>query len=501
MNSYLTVYEALSATVYRRGKSPALKFCDVQISYTELLKRVDDTAAALAANGINYGDAFAVFAQNCPECLYCYYAAAKLGAVYVPINPNMTASEVRYVISHCEAKKLFHDAIVPVASLSGVSESLRQSLGELTRSGCDASRVVRSPRISRNDDFLIIYTSGSTGTPKAVVLDHAAQVAVCESLIELWALNDRDMTLVALPLGYLYGLSTAAAVGLRAGGGVALLPKFRPRDVLEAFGTTRATVFHGVPTMYSMMLEYAEQNHVNYDLSGVRLMICAGAPLSDEVVERFRRRFGKEIQNYYALTECTPVFGKYASDPRPIPPTAIGRKAPGAEIKIIGPDHKECGPGVEGELYVRAAATLKCYRKDPELTAASVSDGWFKSGDLGRYDENGYYYITGRVKDIIIRGGANISPSEVEHVLSRHPAVHEVAVAGVPDRIFGEVPVAFIVARAGCLVSAEDLMKHAEANLADFKVPRQYFFEESLPLGKTGKVDKRALKERWQAKS
>ena len=501
MSTYLTVYEALSATAAHRGSAPALIFGDVQISYAELMRRIDGTAAALTDNGIAYGDAFAVYAQNCPEILYCYFAAAKLGAVYVPINPNMTAPEVAYVFSHCEAKCIFHDTVVAEAAHSAAPAASRQLLNVLTRSGNSTRGLAGAASISPHDDFLIIYTSGSTGAPKAVVLDHAAQVKVCEACIELWGISDQDTTLVALPLGYLYGLSTAAGVALRAGGVVALLPKFRPQDVLEAFHLTRATTFHGVPTMFSMMLEYAEQNAANYDLSGVRLMISAGAPLSDEVVERFARRFSKELQNYYALTECTPVFGRYASDPRPIPRLAIGKRAPGAAVRIVGPNEEECGPGVEGELYVRAAATLKCYRKDRELTGASLRDGWFKSGDLGRYDESGYYYITGRVKDIIIRGGANISPSEVEHVLSRHPAVHEVAVVGVPDRIFGEVPVAFVVRRPGYTASAEELIRHAETELADFKVPRQYCFEAALPLGKTGKVDKRALSTRWQSQT
>jgi len=247
------------------------------------------------------------------------------------------------------------------------------------------------------------------------------------------------------------------------------------------------------------MLEYTEQNGLNFDLSAVRHMISAGAPLSDEVTLRFEKTFRKKLQNYYAMTECTPVFGVYASDPVPVPEKAIGKRAPGVSVKVVGSKGEECGPAVDGEFYIRAPAMLKCYRKDPELTAAALQDGWFRSGDLGHYDEKGYYYITGRIKDIIIRGGANIAPTEVEHVLSRHPAVQDVAVIGVPDRIFGEVPVAFVVRRPQQSVSSEELVKHARADLADFKVPQHYLFPETLPLGKTGKVDKRALLDQWKA--
>ncbi len=197
------------------------------------------------------------------------------------------------------------------------------------------------------------------------------------------------------------------------------------------------------------------------------------------------------------MTECAPVFGVYASDPTPMPRGAIGKKAPGVLVRIVGPDKEDCGPGVDGEIYVRGPATLKCYRKDPELTAATLADGWFKSGDLGHYDDEGFYYITGRIKDIIIRGGANIAPSEVERVLSRHSAVQDAAVVGVPDRIFGEVPVAFVVLRGGRSVTAAELMQHAEGELADFKIPREYVFVPSLPMGKTGKVDKKQLQASW----
>jgi long-chain acyl-CoA synthetase len=498
MTAALTVYQALGETVRRRRTAPALICGRTRVTYEELIARVDQTAAVLREMGLGHGDAFAVYAQNCPELLYCYYAAAKLGAVYVPINPNMTAAEVKYIFSHCEAKRLFHDAAAAEAAAAAVPAESRQAMSALSRKSDRTARVDEAP-VAPNDDFLIIYTSGSTGAPKAVVLDHAAQVNVCESLIELWGISDQDVTLVALPLGYLYGLSTAAAAGLRAGGMVAILPKFRPGTVLEALSETRASIFHGVPTMFSMMLEYSEQNHVSCNLSHVRLMISAGAPLPDEVGQRFARTFGKELQNYYALTECTPIFGRYAQDPIPPPPSAIGKKAPGAAVRVIGPGNREVGPGVEGELHVRGAATLKYYRGDPQLTASALQDGWFKSGDIGWYDEQGYYYISGRIKDVIIRGGSKISPAEVEGILSRHPAVHEVAVVGIADRIYGEVPMAFVVRRSGWDVSAEELIKHAESELADFKVPRHYSFQSSLPLGKTGKVDKSALKSQWQA--
>jgi long-chain acyl-CoA synthetase len=306
------------------------------------------------------------------------------------------------------------------------------------------------------------------------------------------------VVLVALTLGYLYGLSTAAATGLQAGAQVVLLRRFHPGEVLSALMETRASVFHGVPTMYSMMLEYAEQNRLRLDLSFVRLLICAGAPLSHEMRQRFRQAFGKDIQDYYALTEARPVFGSYAGDPTPLPAGAIGRAAPCVTARILDGRQQECAIGSPGELVVRAPASLKRYHGDPELTSKSMHDGFFRTGDIGYCDADGYYFLTGRIKDIIIRGGEKIAPAEVELILAGHCAVQEVAVVGVADSKYGEVPVAFVVMRRGSQVLADELATFARASLADFKVPRTYIFQAALPLGITGKVDKAALRAAWQ---
>jgi long-chain acyl-CoA synthetase len=215
--------------------------------------------------------------------------------------------------------------------------------------------------------------------------------------------------------------------------------------------------------------------------------------------ERFAKRFGKVIQNYYATTETTPVFGTFANDPRSVPKGAVGRAAPGLQVRIIRPDGTDCGDNEDGEVLVRAAATMKRYLNNPQQTDAAFRDGLFRTGDLGRRDSGGYFYLTGRIKDIIIRGGANISPSEVEAVLSSHPAVQDIAVVGGPDRIFGEVPIAFVVVRHGASVTQDDLIAYAEKTLSDFKVPRTIHFETELPQGLTGKFDKKALKARLQA--
>lgn len=495
--TYHSVYAAFEATARRNPEKIALRFEGDTVTYEELLTLIDNTARHLKARGVGQGDAFAAFSQNRPEQLYCYYAAAKIGAIFVPINPNLTQAEVEYTVEHSQAKLLFHDEVVAETAKGAVAADLLVPMAELAKKLPEIS--VETAVVLPTDDFLVIYTSGTTGTPKAVVLTHAAQINGPASLARLWGVTSEDTTLVALPLGFLYGLSTAAACGLQAGGTVVIVRRFHPRDVIAALLENEATIYHGVPTMFSMMMEYCEQRGLSFDLCKMRKLICAGAPLSAEVERRFVRQFGKELENYYAMTESTPVFGRYFDDANPLPEGSIGRAAPGTVVKIVRADGTECGVNEEGELLVRAAATLDRYLDNPSMTEAAMTDGLFRTGDLVRRDVNGFFFITGRIKEIIIRGGANISPSEVEKALITHSGVQDAAVIGVADRIFGEVPVAVVVRRHGSDVTQEDLITHVEGLISDFKVPRTIFFETELPQGKTGKTDKKVLKERVEA--
>lgn len=491
----MTVYQALATAAQAQPDRAALVYEAETVTYAALLDRVETVARHLTARGIGKGSVFAAYSPNRPELMYCYYAAARLGAVFVPVNPNLTPSEVAHTYVHSGAAMLFCDDSVMELAKAAVPSGVLFSLDEL-RTAPPTETKVPDVAVEASDEFLIIYTSGTTGTPKAIVLDHAAQTAAPRALAQMWGLTDRDTTVVALPLGYLYGLSTAAAVGLQTGGTVVILRRFHPRDVLEALVAHKASVYHGVPTMFSMMQEYCEQRDLTFDLSHVRVLIAAGAPLSPETRQRFNARFRAELQNYYAMTESTPVFGRLAADPRPLPEGAVGRAAPGLQVRIVRPDGTDCAEGEEGEILVRAAATMRRYLKAPEQTAGAFRDGLFRTGDLGRRDGDGNYFITGRIKDIIIRGGANISPAEVEVALSAHDAVQDVAVVGAPDRIFGEVPVAFVVLRAGQTATADDLEALAARTLSDFKVPKRYIFDTTLPIGKTGKIDKAALARR-----
>ncbi|WP_223596637.1 class I adenylate-forming enzyme family protein [Pseudomonas sp. A-R-19] len=495
-----TLYSALAEIALRTPSASAIVYEGQTIQYKELIDRIDVVADYLNSLGLRQGHSIAAFGQNSPDFAIHYYAAAKLGVVFVPLNFNLTPAEIAYILNHCEAKFLFLDedatALMIDSSETAMFRSQFRPLRMPVRSEWGVNLIAPSVPEAEHD-LIIAYTSGTTGTPKAVVMDHTAQLGAAKALKDFWGLNGNDCTVVAAPLGFLLGLSTATTVGLLNGMKVVIHRRFHPVEVLDSMVKHEVTVYTGVPTMYSMMLEHSEQQDIRYDLSKVRSLICCGAPLADELKKRFEIRFGQKLQNYYGMTECYPLIGKFANDPNPHPETCVGRIAPNASIKIVAADGKECEPGVAGEMLVKAASMLKRYHKDHALTQASLVDGWFKSGDLGSIDAHGHVYITGRIKDIIIRGGANISPVEIESVLQRHPDVQDAAVIGVPDERYGEVPVAFIKSRQGRKALESSLIQHCTVALAKFKVPASIIVCDVLPLGTTGKVDKQALKKQW----
>lgn len=492
------ILESIEAVAERNSDAMALRFEDKAFTYGGLVREVNRVANVLRAKGVCSMSTLAVYCENDSNIMILYYAMARIGGTFVPINAALSSAEAAYILDHAKAKLLVTDVKLG-ASANDAAAGLDCQVFQV-EDLMAATPVLESTfvELTPEERFLIIYTSGSTGVPKAVLFDQQAEVAGNQSLIDMWKITPADKMLVALPLGFLYGLSTAAATGLQAGCEVVVLRRFRPQDVLQAIVDHGITIFQGVPTMFSMMLEYAEQNGLDFDLSGVRLLISAGAPLPTELRQRFTRKFGGAIEDYYALTEVRPVFGKFAGDQDVIPTNAIGKASPGVRIKVVDANGNELGAGETGEILVRAPSTTMGYLGAEETTAAAFAEGYFRTGDLGHFDSKGFFYLTGRIKDIIIRGGANIAPAEVEAVLVTHPHVQSAGVIGVPDKKFGELPVAFYVTRTGQPIDAEELTAHSRNALADFKVPAHFIFLKEMPLGNTGKVDKKELVRLWK---
>lgn len=488
-----SLHAAFSHAALSRPDKVALIHEGGTVTYRQFLDNIDRVARHLTQRGIGQGDRFAIYGQNTPEHYYCLYAASQLGAVIVPLNPHLTASEVEYSFRHSESKILFHDAHVAEAADASVPAERRVLIEALQAPApaIDLPEITATPE----DDFAISYSSGTTGNPKAIVLDQAGMIRVGQSGAEMWGITEADIGAVGLPLGYMYGLNTSSSPVLHAGGTIVLMRRFHPREALELFVSQGATIFMGVPTMFKMMMDYCEQKGLTFDLPKMRMLVTAGAPLPPETAARFVARFGKPLSNYYGLSEAFPIFAQHANETLPTPEGATGRLAPGATVEIRRPDGSLCAIGEAGEAFVSGPALMKRYNKDPDQTASALQGGLFRTGDIVMLDAAGFYTIQGRIKEIIIRGGHNISPAELEQTLVSHPAVADAAVVGAPDPVFGEKPVAFIVCRPGATVTAEALMAHAEARLSEFKVPRTIHFLAEFPLGKTGKVDKRALQQ------
>lgn len=501
------IVELVEATKQRHPDRVALRMFDRALTYAELLVEVEKAAGGLRKLGVAKGDRVAIFAENCPEYLIIYLAVAKIGAILATINALFKEAEIGYILKNAEPRVVVMQApleqlVFRCYELSSHKPGHTVRLGpgdQATALPYDAfmklgAETATEP-VSPDDGVLICYTSGSTSQPKPVFKSHRAEAFLARSHAKVWHMGTEDRVLVALPLAWLFGLTTSSMACLSAGGTVVLMPHFNPVVAMEQMERERITLFAGVMTMFAKMLQVADESGRAYDLSSLRFCVQGGEPRNEPLAQRFTGQFGVSIHDIYATSECCPNFtyDPYR-DPQP-KPGSCGRLVEGVEARLLDPDGNEVPVGTAGELVVRCPGRMIGYFGEPELTAEVIQDGWFLSRDLVRLDEDGYYYVVGRTKDLIIRGGANIAPAEVETVLARHPAVAEAAVVGQPDPTYGEQPVAFVVLRAGQHPTPDDLRSYCGERLASFKVPTAIHFVDQFPKGATGKVLKNALRD------
>jgi long-chain acyl-CoA synthetase len=478
----------------------AILFEGTTISYRDLVLRAGSVAQALGDIPVRRGDRVAILASNSPAYLISYLAVVERGAILVPIHVELSAPEIAYILAHAAPALILCDQALRPKLDAALRETdtkppvlLPDWCGQNTERRASATNNVAPLNVETDDVVLVCYTSGTTASPKGVAASHRVEIASASGFGKMWKLDASDLVTVALPLSTLFGLHTASFVALAHGATILLLPRFNPVRVLEAMQSRRATVFLGVPTMYSMMLEHVRQTGKQYDLSSVRLAVASGAPLSGALKKGFHEAFGIDIVEYYALSEVRPVFSPDLGRAESVPAGSVGRLAPNTDVRIVGEDGRSVAPGEIGELIIRAPSMMKAYFRDPQRTAASMRDGWFWTGDLARKDLNDFYYIVGRTRDQIISGGAKIAPAEVEDALLRHPGVEAAAVIGVPDDAYGQLVKAVVVLRPDVPVTAEELKAYSKQRLAEYKVPKIISFVPSLPIGPTGKILKRAL--------
>jgi long-chain acyl-CoA synthetase len=475
------------------------------ISYGDLAHLISRAASGLRRAGVKQGDSVSVLASNCPDIYVLFFATAKIGAVFVPINKELTETEIAYLVSDAKPVLIVTEeglrdrvqrALQLAQSESTKIKLLSTEIESVSRLGTLLDDPMTAPPlVDRESPVLVSYTSGTTSAPKAVAVSHRIETDSCKLYSDAWGLQSSDKVLMSLSLGWIYGLNPGSTPAFRVGGSVQLMEKFHPVHVLEMMERERTTVFVGVPTMYAMMIEHVNQTGRRYDLSSLRLPLCAGAELPVALREKFSEIFGVTLWNFFGISEVKLVASPRCEDGGKVPDGSVGKIPPGVCVRLVDTGGRDVPLGETGEVLVKTPVHMLGYYNDPEKTRSVFRDDWYVSGDLGRFDDQGNFFVVGRTRDQIIRGGAKVAPSEIEDALSAHPDVILCAVIGVPDEIFGESIKAFVVTRGGAQVTADDLKAHCGSRLASYKVPSTIEFRRQLPLGATGKVLKKALRE------
>jgi len=470
------------------------------LTYRQVQQQCMALAGGLQALGIKAGDRVAVMLPNILPFPVVVYSLWRLGAQLVTISPLLKAQEVNYILQDCQAVAL----VVWGALLPGL-QSIRSQLpslvitigGEADSTEYPYEQLFSHPPLNAlyptqpDDVVAILYTSGTTGRPKGAMLTSRNLDYDSAAAVEMVGVMDEDRLYCVLPLFHAFALNVALLVFMRAGASVFLEPRFVPVTTMRHLAQQQCTVFIGVPALFAALLSLDQ----NTDLSALRLCISGGAPLSLEVLKAFESKFQTVILEGDGPTECSPIttFNPIQGN-RKI--GSVGLPLPGLAVGIMAPDTNEFLPqGEIGEIVFKGENIFKGYLNQPEATAQVLREGWYHTGDLGYLDEDGYLFMVDRLKDLILAGGLNVYPREVEEILFQHPAVANCAVVGEFDAVRGETVHAFVQCKPGTTVTALQLIVHCRQQLADYKCPRQVTFLETLPMSPTGKILKRTLKE------
>ena len=485
----------LTSTALAAGQRPALRLDDLALSYAEFDDATARVAGLLRERGVRRGDRVGVMLPNVPYFALAYYGVLRAGAVVVPMNVLLKEREVAFYLGDPEARLVFawHEFAEPARR--GADEAgagcVIVAPGEFERLLAGAVPATEVVDRAGDDTAVILYTSGTTGTPKGAELTHSNLASNVEVVVRLLAVGTDDVMLGALPLFHAFGQTCALSTAVKSGACLALVPRFDPARVLQTIERERVTVFEGVPTMYAALLHHPERGR--FDVSTLRLCVSGGAALPGEVLRGFEAAFGCAVLEGYGLSETSPAASFNRPD-RERKPGSIGTPIESVEMKLVDNVRNEVPQGEIGEIAIRGPNVMKGYWHRPDATAEAIDeDGWFYTGDIARVDEDGYFFIVDRKKELIIRGGYNIYPREIEEVFYEHPAVLEAAVIGVPHAELGEEVGAAVVLKPGADVTAEELRDHVKAQVAAYKYARHVWFVGELPKGSTGKVLKREI--------
>ena len=485
----------MTSSAQEGGDRPALKLDDTVVSYAALDEASARVAGMLKAKGVEPGDRVGIMLPNVPYFPIAYYGVLRMGGVVVPMNVLLKARETGFYLTDPEAKVVLAWGDFAEAAEAGAKEAGAECVlvkpGEFEKllGEHEASREV----VDRDgsDTAVILYTSGTTGTPKGAELTHENMRRNAEIAGELFSVGDEDMmTLGALPLFHSFGQTCGLNATMLLGGCLTLIPRFDPAKALEVIARDKVNIFEGVPTMFGAMLH--DKSADQADTSTLKVCASGGSAMPVEVMKAFEEKFKCKVLEGYGLSETSPVASFNHPD-RPAKPGSIGTPIRGVEMQLFDEDGKPVAEGEVGEIVIKGHNVMKGYWNREDATAEAIKDGWFFTGDLAKVDEDGYFFIVDRKKDMIIRGGYNVYPREIEEVLYEHPAVREAAVVAVPHPELGEEVGAAVALKEGHDVTPEELQAHVKDVVAAYKYPRQVWLVDELPKGPTGKILKREI--------
>ncbi len=485
----------LTRTAAEHPDEIAVKLDDAAFNYGLLDNASQRVSAMLKSKGVGPGDRVGVMLPNVPYFPAVYYGVLRAGAVVVPMNVLLKGREVGFYLSDPEVKLLFAWHGFMEAAEAGAREAGDVEIVPVKPGEIEGLIFAHEPdpdvyECAGDETAVILYTSGTTGRPKGAELTHDNLSNNVRAAVDLFGLGVGDVIFGGLPLFHSFGQTCTMNAAISCGACVTLLPRFDPGKALEIVERDGCTVFEGVPTMYGALLNHAGRE--TCDVSSLRVCASGGASLPVEVLRGFEECFGCKVLEGYGLSETSPVASFNHPD-RERKAGSIGTPIEGVEMKLVDDDGNEVAQGEIGEILIKGHNVMKGYLNHPEATAEAIKDGWFASGDMAKVDEDGYFFIVDRKKELIIRGGYNVYPREIEEVLYEHAAVREVAVVGVPHDELGEEIGAAIALKDGAEVDVEELRAFVKEQVAAYKYPRHIWFVDELPKGPTGKILKREI--------
>ncbi len=512
----MNLVSAVYKTSTEKAEKVAYHFGGKDTTYAEFEDSVSKMATTLKELGVEKGDHVAFLLGNTPHFVISLYATMRIGATAIPINPLYTPDEITYIIRNGDVKTVIAlDALLPlvetcitvfpdvhsyvvcetkpdtIEKMQTLPQNVREKVYSFTQLIAKSEPTVKPEEIDENDTAIILYTSGTTGHPKGAMLTHKNLYSNARDVSEYLQFNANDRVITTLPVFHVFALTVAVNAPLLTSAQLIILPSFSPKEIFRIGKELRPTVFAGVPTMFNFLYQFPE-GHPE-DLKSLRLAISGGSSMPVALLHNFEEKFNVRVSEGYGLSEASPVtcFNPLDRDRKA---GSIGTNIVNVVNKVVNEFGEEVPVGEVGELVVKGPNVMKGYYKMPEETAVAIRDGWLYTGDLARMDEEGYFFIVDRKKDMIIVGGYNVYPREVEEVLYSNPGVLEAAVVGIPDPNLGEEVLAYVVLKDKS-ITVEDLHEYCKQHLVKYKCPKEILLLDELPKNTTGKILRRNLKD------